>query len=213
VRLALPFVRGVPESPPRCSFHHDGRKTQPCVSQPAPKPVPSLRRLAAQQLAACLARQRSSRLNVIPVIARWCGTRKGIAGLVMQLIPLRFTTPGWPPSLGDLARVMFTWRVAASQRKKIMHTALWCGAGCSNIARLGPAAWRFFGKGAHKPADGIWFIARWAIWRRCRFSCRQSGIASLAALGARRLWLPAEELRSRAPLRANNLQQNEAWTR
>ena len=59
------------------------------------------------ELAACLAVARQPHPNVIPVIGPLVGHPEGTAGLVMQLIPPRFTTLARPPSLRTCTRDIY----------------------------------------------------------------------------------------------------------
>jgi hypothetical protein len=127
------------------------------------------------ELAACLAAARQPHPNVIPVIGSLAGHPQGTAGLVMQLIPPRFTTLAGPPSLQTCTRDVYPAGSRFSTQK-IMRTAL-------GVAKAA----------AHLHARGLLHGDLYAH----NLQCDEDGFCLLGDMGAAS-FLPADQAASQA---------------
>jgi hypothetical protein len=127
------------------------------------------------ELAACLAAARQPHPNVIPVIGPLAGHPEGTAGLVMQLIPPRFTTLAGPPSLQTCTRDVYPPGSCFSQQK-IMRIAL-------SVARAA----------AHLHASGLLHGDVYAH----NLQCDADGFCLLGDMGGAS-FLPADQAASQA---------------
>ena len=105
------------------------------------------------ELAACLAAARQPHPNVIPVIGPLTGHPGGTAGLVMQLIPPRFTTLAGPPSLQTCTRDVYPPGSCFSQQK-IMRIALGVARAAAHLHARGLLHGDLYAHNLQCDADG-----------------------------------------------------------
>lgn len=106
------------------------------------------------ELAACLAAAREPHPNVIPVIGPLAGHPEGTAGLVMQLIPPRFTTLARPPSLQTCTRDVYPAGSRFSPQK-IMRIALGVARAAAHLHARGLIHGDLYAHNLQCDADGF----------------------------------------------------------
>lgn len=106
------------------------------------------------ELAACLTVATEPHPNVIPVIGPLAGHPEGTAGLVMQLIPPRFTTLAGPPSLQTCTRDVYPAGSRFSQQK-IMRIALGVARAAAHLHALGLLHGDLYAHNLQCDADGF----------------------------------------------------------
>ena len=106
------------------------------------------------ELAACLAVARQPHPNLIPVIGPLAGHPQGTAGLVMQLVPPRFTTLAGPPNLQTCTRDVYPAGSRFSTQK-IMRIAFGVARAAAHLHALGLLHGDVYAHNLQCDADGF----------------------------------------------------------
>lgn len=106
------------------------------------------------ELAACLAVATKPHPNVIPVIGPLSGHPEGTAGLVMQLVPPRFTTLAGPPSLQTCTRDVYPVNSCFSP-EKIMRLVLGVARAAAHLHAQGLMHGDLYAHNIQSDADGF----------------------------------------------------------
>ena len=106
------------------------------------------------ELAACLAAATKPHPNVIPVIGPLAGHPEGSAGLVMQLVPPRFTTLAGPPSLQTCTRDVYPAGSRFSLQK-IMRIGLGVARAAAHLHTRGLLHGDLYAHNVQSDADGF----------------------------------------------------------